>query len=278
MIELQVSQELSGVSADTFNSDAEVRISFTESVGEAMGVSNNSVQILGATEGNTTTNSRRVLSLRSSSSSHSQATVRKLNDVKLTVDYAVIVLMQSLGFQDSDEAVDHLKQSIQDSVSIGEFTDLLKSKSANLVNVSAAEVTIKKVVLSYNSMSPTRHPTSSPTSPPTSHSSKKSSSDSKPGLSRGGVIGVTIAVGFVFLILLGLVYYVFTPKSSHTLVVQHEKAGSQDPKHQGVVAVPGQDPEEFMLGMDPDADRGAEDVHFSGSQAMTKLPQHVAHL
>jgi hypothetical protein len=35
--------------------------------------------------------------------------------------------------------------------------------------------------------------------------------------------------------------------------------------------------------MDPDADRGAEDVHFSGSQAMTKLPQddideHVAHL
>jgi hypothetical protein len=47
---MQVSQELSGVSENTFNTDAGVRISFTESVGEAMGVSNNSVQILGAKE------------------------------------------------------------------------------------------------------------------------------------------------------------------------------------------------------------------------------------
>jgi hypothetical protein len=275
---MQVSQELSGVSADTFNSDAEVRISFTESVGEAMGVSNNSVQILGAKEIDANTTSRRLLSLRSSFLS--QLRVRKLNDVRLNIDYSVIVVMQSLGFQDADEAVGHLKQSIEDSVSIGEFTDLLLSRNVkSLQNVSATGVSVTKVVFSYNSMSPTSQPTSQPSVP------KKSSSDSNPGLSQGGFIGVIVAAGVLFLVLLGLVYYAFTTRSGHTLVHQHDQTGSKNAKHDGVVALPNQEPEEFMLGIEPEESSapGVENVQFSDSRAMTKLPQddlddHVAHL
>jgi hypothetical protein len=268
---MQVSQELSGVSENTFNTDAGVRISFTESVGEAMGVSNNSVQILGAKEIYVNTTSRRLLSLRSSFLD--QERVRKLNDVRLNVDYTVNVIMQSLGFQDADEAVGHLKQSIEESVSIGEFADLLKSRNVkSLENVSATGVTVTKVVFSYNSMSPTSHPTTQPSV----HYSKRSSASSNPGLSPGGFIGVLVAAGVLFLVLLGLIYYAFPPRSDHTL--------AQNSKLEGLVALSNQEPKEFILGIEPeDISPGVEEIQSSGSRAITKSPQddfdeHVAHL
>jgi hypothetical protein len=58
---------------------------------------------------------------------------------------------------------------------------------------------VKKVVLSYNSASPTLHPTSQPSV------HRKPSSDSAPGLSGGGLIGVIVAAAVVFLLLILLV-------------------------------------------------------------------------
>jgi hypothetical protein len=210
VIEMEVSQELSGVSAADFASDPSVGISFTQSVAEAMGISNNSVEIVNVTEvtpsSASASSGRRVSvvaaiargGLRSSFLSSPLAEpespdgARRLSEVSLQVDYVVTLVMQSLGFQDSDEAVSHMKQTIQESVSTGEFTEILKAVGA-LANATATRVTIKKVVLAYSSPSPTLRPTSQPSTPHSATRNEKNPS----ALSEGGLIGVIVSCGLL---------------------------------------------------------------------------------
>jgi hypothetical protein len=230
VIEMQVSQELSGVSADDFNSDPAVSASFTQSVAEAMGIDSDSVEILGVTESNST--SRRLLGLGGSGggggglrlSFLSRPEDRKLGSVTLTVDYAVVLVMQSLGYQDADEAVSQLKQSIEDSVSTGEFTEILKTVSSSLSvailnNVTAATVAVKKVVLSYNSASPTLHPTSQPSA------HRKKSHDPSPAMS---VVDISAVVAsFVCLCVLAGVAYFYRFSSKSKVKILAVRSNSQ---------------------------------------------------
>lgn len=215
------------MSAEDFNSDPSMGIAFTQSVAEAMGINNNSVSILGVNEVNSTSPSRRLmggllrsLSMSVSAPSDSRGGTRRLNAVRLNVNYVVILVMQSLGFQDSDEAVSQLRESIEYSVNTGEFTDILKAVSQSLSlkileNVTSASVAITKVVLAYNSASPTSHPTSQP-SLPVSHKS----SGSEDALSEGGLIGVIVAALVIFLLLVvfGVLHCLSTKKIAPRII------------------------------------------------------------
>jgi hypothetical protein len=247
---MEVSQELSGVSAEDFNSDPSVGISFTQSVAEAMGISNNSVEITNVTEVSATSSSsgsgsgRRLRLLALSSGSRQ---LGGSSEVSLQVDYVVTLVMQSLGFQDSDEAVTQMKQSIQDSVSTGEFSEILKTVSKALsvnilANVSASQITIKKVSLAYSSPSPTLRPTSQPSLP---HTDKKSSSDPH-ALSGGGLIGVIVAGGVILCLLAGLLHFFTSPQTKEVVDVSVVKSGP------GFELVLGED-EAVNLGVDPSA-------------------------
>jgi hypothetical protein len=233
---MQVSQDLTGVTAADFNSDPAVSSSFTQSVAEAMGVDDSSVEILGVTESNSSSRrlgllglrlSSSVTSLTSSSSSTSPELSRRLGTVKLTVDYAVVLVMQSLGYQDADEAVSQLRQSIEDSVSTGQFTEILKTVSTSnavtvLANVKADQVTVKQVVLSYNSAPPSLFPTSQP-----SVHHKRSSSDSESGLSGGGLIGVIVAAAVVWLLIISFLgFYLYSTKKLASQIIPVQAAES----------------------------------------------------
>jgi hypothetical protein len=234
---MQVSQDLTGVTAADFNSDPAVSSSFTQSVAEAMGVDDSSVEILGVTESNSSSRrlgllglrlSSSVTSLTSSSSSSSPPELsRRLGTVKLTVDYAVVLVMQSLGYQDADEAVSQLRQSIEDSVSTGQFTEILKTVSTSnavtvLANVKADQVTVKQVVLSYNSAPPSLFPTSQP-----SVHHKRSSSDSESGLSGGGLIGVIVAAAVVWLLIISFLgFYLYSTKKLASQIIPVQAAES----------------------------------------------------
>lgn len=153
-----------------------------------MNINNNSVVIGNVSEVSTTT--RRMAGLRSD---RALATTSTLN-----IDYAVVLVMQSLGFQDADEAVSSLLDSIQGSVSSGEFLDILKEVSQTysmdlFANAYTPEVTVTKVILSYNSPAPSPAPSTSPTLFPTAFVKTKSSSTNFLS-SKETVIVIAVAV------------------------------------------------------------------------------------
>jgi Na+-transporting methylmalonyl-CoA/oxaloacetate decarboxylase gamma subunit len=66
-----------------------------------------------------------------------------------------------------------------------------------LANATAAQITIKKVVLAYSSPSPTLRPTSQPSTPHSATRNEKNPS----ALSEGGLIGVIGAAVVIFFLL-----------------------------------------------------------------------------
>jgi hypothetical protein len=100
-----------------------------------------------------------------------------------------------------------------------------------LANVKADQVTVKQVVLSYNSAPPSLFPTSQP-----SVHHKRSSSDSESGLSGGGLIGVIVAAAAVFFVFVGVVLYYRLALRKTTLVsVNPVGVGIQNNQFAGVV-------------------------------------------
>lgn len=197
VVELQLNQVIQGVAASDFQTP-NFRITFTKSVAAAMNINNNSVSIGNVTE---SSSSRRMSGfgigsgLRASSAhpNHLLTATTTLN-----IDYSVILIIQSLGFQDPEEAVLSLVDTIQGSVSTGEFLDILREVSNTFsmdifANAATPDVTITKVTLSYNSPAPSSSPTHQPTHETHTHPAKQM-------LSPNGLIGVIVAAVFVFLI------------------------------------------------------------------------------
>jgi hypothetical protein len=188
-----------------------LKITFTQSVAVAMNINNNSVVIGNISQ----VSSTRRMSISSLRSERGLSATPALN-----IDYAVIIVMQSLGFQDPDEAVSSLIDSIQGSVSTGEFLDILKEVSQTysmdiFADASTPAVTITKVVLSYNSPAPSTAPTMLPTSLVV-----KSRSSQAFISSNGGLIVIVVVAGVVLIGLLTFCYFCvygfkFPAKISH---------------------------------------------------------------
>lgn len=145
-------------------------------------------------------NTRRLTNLRLHISS--QSVIKSIN-----IEYVVKLSIQSIGFQNSSDAINFLKVSIESSVSSGNFVNILRNSSNSELsklfqNVTALTPTLVNILIIHNSNSPSFSPTNTPT---TSFLPFKSSDNQT--LSQSGLVGVIISGCFIVCCLFILIGY-----------------------------------------------------------------------
>jgi hypothetical protein len=167
---------------------------------------------------------------------------RRLNSPELFIDYKVLAIIQSLGFQDATEATSFLVTALSDTISSGNFATTLAEKSESLgirvfVNVTTNAAVVTQVIVSYNSATPTSAPSSAPSisfaptstptlSPTTTNMNNGSSGGSSEGNSAVTIIIVFSVVFCCMLIALGILW-LYRFKQGQTVKVYVSPANNE---------------------------------------------------
>jgi len=150
-------QGIEKVTKEEFLNNSNATAAFKSTVATNLDVDEEAVVITNITD---STGERRLLRMMDSSE-------RRLSTPVLLIDYSVIVVIQSLGYQNASDAAAFIITSLQESISSGNFSATLTEKSTTLGvvllnNVTANTITVKEFKVTYNSASPTSIPTSAP--------------------------------------------------------------------------------------------------------------------
>ena len=219
---MEVAQVLTGISKDTFINTPNVKESFIESVATALYVPENTINITNVTEYTQTTNAaKQSLQQQHKSTNHLflRSSHRNLDasNVQLQINYVVRVLVDPTDLDNSNTIINSLQDTIQTSVSSGQFSDILQSVSKSysiqaFINVTTNQVVIQAIKLLYNSPSPTFSPTSEPTQP---HHSNGGTSKA---FNTTYLILIVVLGTFFICVLIGCTYYLRRTKRNLKII------------------------------------------------------------
>lgn len=249
MIQMEVSQVLSGISKDDFINTPNVIQAFVESVANTLGLSNNTIHVTNVTEFNSSTTTT-IIQKRSSKKhqqqqykpvkhSYLRSKLRNLvsNNKKLQIDYVIIVVVDPVDMDNPTSIINSLQDTIQISVSSGEFTDTLltisQSYSIEVLNsVTLDTVVIQDVRVVYNSASPTSSPTFSPT-----QIVKERSEPNQLVTTNDLIIILVLCIFFLVCVIIILIYYFIKVKRNYKIIPVAPSTPNFDEVHHAPISI-----------------------------------------